>query len=271
MNGSSSPRSRCSCCTGSASPCDISTTGTSRSQSRSRATRTSAHDPRSCGCCGRRIPSIAVNTTIDVDEEGITTPYLPSPRGGIGSMGDTKAAGALTGTHPSSAGNNPDRTDGGGKAWPPTLTACDTSLMRGENVAARKRSRSTAGSRTAVPTCSSPAARRRSEWNIPVLLRRVLIALRLQCAKRGDQLRARLARPDDLVDESPRRGDVRVGELLAVLGNPRRTRGGDVGGGVELALVEDVHRPFRSPHRDLRRRPGVDQVRSYVLARNQHE
>src|SRR5687768_9592237 len=218
MNGSSSPRSRCSCCTGSASPCDISTTGTSRSHSRSRATRTSAHDPRSCGLCGRRIPSIAVNTTIDVDEERITTPYLPTPRGGIGSMGDAGWAGApLTRQMPQYPRSDRWRRE----RRPPTLAACDTSLMCRAHVAAPKRSPSTAGSRTAAPMCCCPPAGRRLERNIPVLLRRVLIALRLERGERGDQLRACLSRLDDFIDESPRRRDVRVGELRAVLGDPR--------------------------------------------------
>ena len=46
-------------------------------------------------------------------------------------------------------------------------------------------------------------------------------------------------------------GDVGVGELLAELRDARGAGGLRVGGLVDLALVEDVDRPFRPHHRDL--------------------
>src|SRR5258705_11081110 len=78
-----------------------------------------------------------------------------------------------------------------------------------------------------------------SERNVAVLLRRVPVALGLERREPVDQLRARLARTDDLVEEAALRGHERVRELLAVLRDLRRARRGDVGGRVELPPLED--------------------------------
>src|SRR4051812_33231568 len=60
-----------------------------------------------------------------------------------------------------------------------------------------------------------------SERNVAVLLRGVPVALGLERREPLDQLRTRLPRTDDLVEEPALRGDEWVGELLAVLGDLR--------------------------------------------------
>src|SRR5512134_3600081 len=55
--------------------------------------------------------------------------------------------------------------------------------------------------------------RRRSQWNIPVFLLGVDVALVGQQLEAVDQARARLARFDHVVDVAARGGDVWVGEL----------------------------------------------------------
>src|SRR5204863_9332865 len=108
----------------------------------------------------------------------------------------------------------------------------------------------------------------RSEWDVAVLLRRVLVALGLERGEAVDQLRARLMGTDDLVDEAALRGDVRVCELLAVLGNPGRARRGDIRGGIELALVKNIDRSLGAHDRDLGRRPREVRIGPDVLARH---
>ena len=56
----------------------------------------------------------------------------------------------------------------------------------------------------------------------PCFLGRVRVALVAEHRQRADEPGARLARPDHLVDVAERRGLVRVGELLAVLGDVAR-------------------------------------------------
>src|SRR5438132_10601008 len=92
---------------------------------------------------------------------------------------------------------------------------------------------------------------RRSERNIPVLLRGVLVAFAVQVLERGNQLPAGLARLDHFVDEAAARRDVGVGEFGAELGNLLPADGRGVGRGVELALVKNVDRAFRPHHREL--------------------
>src|SRR5687768_2963842 len=72
------------------------------------------------------------------------------------------------------------------------------------------------------------------EWNISVLLRRVLVAFAVERGERGDQLAACTAGPDDFVDEAASGGDSGVGELLPVLGDSCRADRRDIRGGLEL-------------------------------------
>jgi len=51
-----------------------------------------------------------------------------------------------------------------------------------------------------------------------MLLRGIAVPLGVERGKRRDQLPPRLPRKNDLVDEAVRGSDVRVGELLAILG-----------------------------------------------------
>src|SRR5687767_10107990 len=56
-----------------------------------------------------------------------------------------------------------------------------------------------------------------SEWNVAVLLGRILVSLGAQRVERIDEPWARLARIDDVVDEPPAGRDVRVRELRTIL------------------------------------------------------
>src|SRR5581483_3723407 len=62
-----------------------------------------------------------------------------------------------------------------------------------------------------------------SQWDVPMLLRRVLIALVRQVPERGDQLRPRFAGVDHFVEETAAGRDVRIRELLPELGHLLRT------------------------------------------------
>src|SRR5258708_15378587 len=101
--------------------------------------------------------------------------------------------------------------------------------------------------------------------NVAVLPGRVLVALGLEAGQCGDEFRAGLAGVDDLVDEPARRRDVGIGELLAEFLDARAARGLRVGGLVDLALVQDVDRPLRPHHRDLRPGPREVHVGANVL------
>src|SRR3954463_11509606 len=79
-----------------------------------------------------------------------------------------------------------------------------------------------------------------SQRKIPVLLRRIPVALRAQRVERVDQPRACVARVDDVVDVAAAGGDVRVRELRRVLGHLGVHRGGRVVRFGDLALVDDL-------------------------------
>src|SRR5712691_8086281 len=67
-------------------------------------------------------------------------------------------------------------------------------------------------------SCVHRSVAARLQRDVPVLPRRVLVALVAQHGEGGDQLPAREARLDDLVDVPALGRDVRVGELVPVLG-----------------------------------------------------
>src|SRR3989442_10494994 len=89
-----------------------------------------------------------------------------------------------------------------------------------------------------------------SQRDVAVLPRRVGVALGLENRQRRAQPRARVARLDDLVHVAALGGHVRVGELLAILADPRLAEAG-IGGGLPLTLVQDVDGALRPPHGDL--------------------
>src|SRR2546426_11059027 len=78
-------------------------------------------------------------------------------------------------------------------------------------------------------------------------LRRIPVSLGGKGGERVDQPRPGVTRIDDVVHVAARGREVRVGELLAILGLAR------LGG---VVLVEDFHRALRAHDGDLRRRPG---------------
>src|SRR5579871_6609528 len=107
-----------------------------------------------------------------------------------------------------------------------------------------------------------------SQGDIPVFLGRVLIALRLQIPKRGNQLRARLAGADHLVEEAARRGYIGIRKLLTEFGDFFGAQRGGIVGGVEFALVENIDRALRTHDRQFRGGPRVVEVCANVFARH---
>src|SRR5687767_8820626 len=85
------------------------------------------------------------------------------------------------------------------------------------------------------------------QGNVAVFLGRVLLALVFDRPERLDQLAARFARQDDLVDEAARGRDIRVGELLPELGDLLRAQRRRIGGLLDLALVQNIDRAL-GPH-----------------------
>ena len=73
-------------------------------------------------------------------------------------------------------------------------------------------------------------------------------------------------RQDDVVDVAARRGGVRVGEPLLVVGDEPRALGRRIGRGGDRVAVEDVDRALGAHHRDLRGRPREVHVAADVLA-----
>src|SRR5438876_9720418 len=106
------------------------------------------------------------------------------------------------------------------------------------------------------------------EWNVPVLARRILVALGRDDREAGRKARPRVTRQDDLVHVAALGGDVRIGELLPVFASLRVFEGARIGRGVHLATVEDVHRALGPHHRDLGRRPRQVHVTPDVLRRH---
>src|SRR5437762_13272043 len=80
---------------------------------------------------------------------------------------------------------------------------------------------------------------RSSQRNVAVLARRVRVALRFQDGQRGAESRACVAGLDHLVHVTALGGDVGIGELLAVLANPRLAESG-IGGRLQFALVQNI-------------------------------
>src|SRR2546426_3476292 len=97
---------------------------------------------------------------------------------------------------------------------------------------------------------SLPLIEDSSQRDVAVLPRRVGVALGLENRQRRAQPRARVARLDDLVHVAALGGHVRVGELLAILADPRLAEAG-IGGGLQLTLVQDVDGAPPPHHGDL--------------------
>ena len=99
---------------------------------------------------------------------------------------------------------------------------------------------------------------------LPCFLRRHGVDLGLQHPQRADHVLARLARLDDIVDEpcsaatnglAKRSLNSSIFSRRVVSGSPR----------LHLSPVDDIHRSFRSHHRDLRRRPREVHIGAQVL------
>ena len=91
-----------------------------------------------------------------------------------------------------------------------------------------------------------------------------------QGRQRGDDLGARFARLDDLVDVTGAGGVVGIVEFLAVIFRQAFAFGGGIFSGFDLFLEQDVGRAFRAQHGDLGARPGVGDVGAEILAGHNH-
>src|SRR3990170_1037784 len=87
--------------------------------------------------------------------------------------------------------------------------------------------------------------------NIPVLLRRVGIALVAEHFETVDQTGARLSGLDDIVNIAAFRRNVRAGKFLAIHSDQFRLFPGRILRLFELFAEDDVDRAIRSHHRDL--------------------
>src|SRR5262249_3366669 len=94
------------------------------------------------------------------------------------------------------------------------------------------------------PSCSNCTASRDnaavSERNVAMLLGRIGVALVLEHVERGDQLLARVARLDHLVDVAAAGGDVGIGKRLLIVRDQLLALGLWVGGPLDLVFEEDV-------------------------------
>src|SRR5229473_7422574 len=115
---------------------------------------------------------------------------------------------------------------------------------------------SVAGPPRPPPPCNNVAARATLQRNVPMLARRIPVALGLQRPQRVDQAGTRVAGIDDVVEKTARRRFVGVSKLLPVLGLALLGR---------LALIEDLHRPFGTHHSNLRGGPSHVVIPTDVL------
>src|SRR5579885_1534532 len=130
------------------------------------------------------------------------------------------------------------------------------------------RSRSARMTRTAISPRLATSTRRksgRSERDVAMLLRRVLVALVLQHPQRADQPRARVLGQDDRVDVAKLGGLERVREGPAVVLLEALALGGGVGGALDLVAEDDVDRAVGAHHRDLGGGVGEVHVAADVL------
>src|SRR6266581_1043913 len=103
------------------------------------------------------------------------------------------------------------------------------------------------------------------KWDVSVLLRRILVALRLQGLQRGYERRPCIPRVDDVVDVTSTSGDVGMRELLSVFLDlcfcPRRF----VFAFRDFLAKQNLHGSLRPHHRDLGRRPRDVEVAADVF------
>src|SRR5579885_2567006 len=116
------------------------------------------------------------------------------------------------------------------------------------------RSRSARMTRTAISPRLATSTRRksgRSERDVPMLLRRVLVALVLQHPQRADQPRARVLGQDDRVDVAELGGLERVREGPAIVLLEPLALGGGVGGALDLVWESGFYCNGGAHHPDL--------------------
>src|SRR5207247_6334500 len=98
------------------------------------------------------------------------------------------------------------------------------------------------------------------ERDVPVFLRRVLVAFAFETPEGRNQFRASLAWTDDLVEEPPRGRDVGIRELLSELRDLFGASAGRIDGFFDFAPVQDVDGAFRPHDCELGRWPRAVEV-----------
>src|SRR5712692_43260 len=106
----------------------------------------------------------------------------------------------------------------------------------------------------------------RLQWNISVLLWRVLIAFSVKHLECSDQFWPSHSRLDHLINEAALRCNVRRCELLAKLVRAPFSLCLRAGSPGDLAAIQNANRAFRSHHRNLGRGIREVHVGPYVLA-----
>src|SRR3989441_4187620 len=125
-----------------------------------------------------------------------------------------------------------------------------------ESCAARPRSVASESVGATGGACDRVTSSNALQRDIAMLLRRIPVSLGGKGGERVDQPRPGVTRIDDVVHVAARGREVRVGELLAILGLARLGR---------VVLIEDFHGALRAHDSDLRRRPGDVVVPPHML------
>jgi uncharacterized protein (UPF0276 family) len=92
----------------------------------------------------------------------------------------------------------------------------------------------------------------RLQWDIPMLLRGVLIPLGFQHGQSLDQLLSRITRLNDRVDKAAVCDHLGISEAVTEVFNLFSADLFAICGRIKFALVDDVHRALRPHYRDLR-------------------
>src|SRR5437867_2274240 len=103
------------------------------------------------------------------------------------------------------------------------------------------------------------------QWDVSVLLRRIFVALRLQCLQRGYERRPCVPRVDDVVDVPSTSGDVGMRKLLSIFLDLCFCRSRFVFAFGDFLAKQNLHRSLRSHHGDLGRRPRDVEVAADVF------
>src|SRR5271157_384221 len=110
-------------------------------------------------------------------------------------------------------------------------------------------------------TCRSPL-----QWDQSVLLLRSCFALGVQTFQRLGKALPGIGGLNHCVHQPPARRHIRIGKDLAILIDQLLAASGLILGGLDLAPEDNARCAFGAHHRNLRRRPRQNPVRSQILA-----